>query len=192
MRDLKGELAIYLRGLYANVRAIAQGAITDTFGPSWRGNKWIGESIWIDNTTIQVNSSHQLYVAAGGGTSLTSSNATLSTDVSLPNNSWTDILSLSLVSGTWLVLGVAQVAGPSGSNVFASKIYAGSTIYSANENQINWFQMSLRTVAIITLTSTTTVKLAVIASTSGMTAKVTTPDFTSANVATQLNAVKIA
>lgn len=133
--------------------------------------------------------------SGGGGGSLTSSSTALTGAVTLTSaNTYYDVLSLSLAAGTWLINTYAAT-GLAAGEVYYGKLWDGSTVYaSAQMFVINGAVGTLTFSALVTLGSTTTVKLSV-ASTG--TSKTIEPTIYANNTgatstSTQLIAVKIA
>lgn len=133
--------------------------------------------------------------SGGGGGSLTSSSTALTGAVTLTSaNTYYDVLSLSLAAGTWLINTYAAT-GLAGGEAYYGKLWDGSTVYaSAQLYVLSGAVGSLAFTALVTLGSTTTVKLS--AASSG-TSKTIEPTIYANNTgatdtSTQLIAVKIA
>lgn len=152
---------------------------------------------------VYMKTDHKLYSEDDGGTeaeiggaggSLTSENDTLGGDVTLTNNdTWYNGASLSLAAGTWLVIGVANVRGGSSAYGYVAKLWDGASALYASSEVVGVYSQHLVVVAIITLVGTTTVYLSVATNAgAGGIIDANTQDVATGNVATQINAVKIA
>lgn len=135
-------------------------------------------------------------VPAGSGGTLTSVNATLTAgDVTLTQNTYTDILSVSLVAGTWLVIASTTTFSVSAAQDVSVRISDGSTHYANGAVSLNnsSYEAQVTVAAIIVLGSTTTMKMQGTGTGgSGSKALRATASNTAGNIATQINAVKIA
>jgi len=85
----------------------------------------------------------------------------LTSDVTISTSAWTDIVSLSLGAGTWvLFLGMEWISA-GGNNTVAMKATDGTTDYAAAEHSgvTNGMVTTCLTTPPIVLTSTTTLKM---------------------------------
>lgn len=99
--------------------------------------------------------------AAAGG-SLTTASAELATDVSVPNTGTvTDIVSVSLAAGTWLVIAKVGTFHADASNALACRLTDGTNDYDSCDHSSVGIRgdVACTLFAIITLASTTTIKV---------------------------------
>lgn len=96
-------------------------------------------------------------VSSGGGGALTSQTAQLGSDISLTTLTWTDILTLSLVAGTWLITG-ATVLTNAGAVYCHVRFYDGSASLASLEVTVTGANLHQNATLpwIVTLGSTTT------------------------------------
>ena len=122
-------------------------------------------------------------------------NATLGANVPITDHdTWFDVLSLDIPAGTWHVaynVMLRSTAGYSSPNTFGVKLYSATAVYGETQGGAG-YNLCLAGSATITLTETTTVKIAA----SVFIALQGTPhvdagvdDFPSTNVSTQINAI---
>lgn len=137
--------------------------------------------------------------AAGGGGSLTSSQASLSADVQMPtSNTWYDGPSLSLAAGTWLINTHTTLARTATTALtYFNRVTTGTVHYASSSQyqaSVANHTVSIGLSAVITLASTTTIKIQS-TSNAGATSvlmKAALLANGSGNNATQITAVKIA
>jgi len=137
--------------------------------------------------------------AAGGGGSLTSSEASLATDVQMPtSNTWYDGPSVSLAAGTWLINTHTTLARTATTALTYFNRLTDGTNHHASSSQyqasVANHTVSIGLSAVITLASTTTIKIQS-TSNAGATSvlmKAALLANGSGNNATQITAVKIA
>jgi len=111
--------------------------------------------IWDDGLSLWVPGD----VAAGGAGGRLPVAATLGADVGL-STSYTDVLSLSLGAGTWVVVASLNCHASSSTPEIVAKIWDGSTVYGSGELTISLYDLQLAVVSrVITLTATTTIKV---------------------------------
>jgi hypothetical protein len=114
-------------------------------------------------------------LGGGGGASVATVDATLGADVTMTNaNTAYDGPSASFAAGTWLIM--FQMQFTNGSNTqsreYTCKLWDGSTVYAEAQND-NWaangntYQMQVSGMAIVTLGSTTTLKVTALSIRSG-------------------------
>ena len=136
---------------------------------------------------------------SGGGGSLTSSQASLATDVQMPtSNTWYDGPSLSLGAGTWLINTHTTLARTATTALtYFNRVTTGTVHYASSSQyqaSVANHTVSIGLSAVITLASTTTIKIQS-TSNAGATSvlmKAATLANGSGNNATQITAVKIA
>ncbi|WP_291405388.1 hypothetical protein [Acidaminobacter sp.] len=119
----------------------------------------------------------------------------LSADVSMSSaNNWYDSVSLSLGAGTWLITGqLTALRSTTTARHHGARITDGTTHYSSGEvyqASVSNATVCIPVTAVITLTSTTTIKLQGIASQAG-TIKAATSTNSAGNNATQLHAIRL-
>ena len=144
---------------------------------------------WISSASKWENVDASTVVPA---VSLTHVNATLGADVSIPStNTYVDILSVSLVAGTWVITCQAGTNNNVGA-AYQMKVWNGTTVYgSANQYNPQGYAY-ITTTVVVTLASTTTVKFSMAAtSVSACKVPAATPFNSSGNNAVQINAIKI-
>lgn len=152
-------------------------AITGTTASSW-SNSYVGAS------------------AAPVSASVSSQTAVPGANVAMASaNTYYDATSLSLVAGTYLVMGQIELASVSANNSFTGRIWDGTTKYSEGQIFISlatlYGQIILHT--IITLASTTTIKLSAQSINSSDTMYINPGNGSGASgTATRLTALKIA
>jgi hypothetical protein len=129
---------------------------------------------------------------------LTTASSFLSADVTMTNaDTWYDGPSISLAAGTWVVdTTVTLVKGNlSGTNSVAVRIGTGTTHYVSSEQAWNTRALAVVSFAcsgIITLASTTTIKVQATSQYAGGAIKAATVYSASGNTASNINAVRIA
>ncbi len=134
-------------------------------------------------------------VSTGGVASLTSQQVVLSGNVSCPQNTWTDVLSLSLTAGTWILIGKLYGFSGSGTSDFEGRLHDGTnTLDSGSFSQANLgYDGTIPLLAVVTPASTTTYKIQ--ANTTGAanaTASAALAGHGVGNNSTRLVAVKVA
>jgi hypothetical protein len=135
---------------------------------------------------------------SGGGGTLATDSATLSADVQLPvTGTWYDGPTLSLAAGTWYVSGTVTFnRTATTATQWLARISDGTNHYASSQTyqgSVSGHTDSLSLTAIITLASTTTIRLQG-TTTAGATAclmKASTPASSSGNNATIINAMKV-
>lgn len=164
---------------------------------------WCGAVLLANGaTTIDGNRIYdtRMWRAAGsssGGT-LTSYQDQLGSDVGVANDVWSDVLSRSLSAGTWLISASACVVDGSYTAHFVARISDGSTHYASGQSTTSdpSYAEQISLTAIVTLVSTTTVKLQgtspSVSSPATSKFKAATPNDGSGNNATTMTCVKIA
>lgn len=149
---------------------------------------------WDDTASV-----HKYKDESSGSGSISASNDTLASDVSVTTDStWTDVCSLSLAAGTYILLAVATAkksTGTGGGRITA-RISDGTNHYASTEANLTGSPTEVclpLPPAKVTIASTTTVKLQVATGT-GFDADVLAAINVngSGNNATQLTAIKIA
>jgi hypothetical protein len=141
--------------------------------------------------TVNASSGHLDWeTPAGGGGSLSTASTNLGSDVSVTTASWTNVLSLSLAAGTWLVWAQAHIT-MSTNSPGNCRLVIGSTVYAAAEfTQNNGWRVSPVLVSEpLVLASTTSVTMQVLAA---GTAKANLVDQPTVPKATYMRALKVA
>lgn len=136
------------------------------------------------------------WVALVGTGAPTSANAKLTADVSMTTaNTFYDGPSVSLVAGTWDISATCSFVGRAGGNDnITAKVWDGTTVYSSSEVETTGASGPGATSTprtIITLASTTTLKVSAATLYGGTTMKAATLDNGAGNNATQITAIKI-
>lgn len=161
-------------------------------------------------TANATTTAHGLLPKLGGGTtnflradgtwaappagSLTTASSVLGADVNLTASTWTNIVSVSLAAGTWLIWAPCRLYNATNSAIWDARIWDGTTTYgsqSVETNSTNGRHASLVPVAIVTPASTTTYYLAVY-TTQGSGQVKYLSSATGVSNATQIIAVKVA
>lgn len=97
---------------------------------------------------------------AGGGASISTESAALSSDVNITNaNTYYDGPSLELDEGTWLVFGTVSLGTPPAD--FTAKLWDGTTVFASamSARGVNGFAVSISLAAIVSPTTTTIYKI---------------------------------
>ena len=139
-------------------------------------------------------------LTSGGTASITSVDYTLSGDVTMTNaDQFYDGPSGSFDAGTWLLIWrLAIVAAANLSQAIAAKLWDGSTVYDENEYEFGQLAgvgafMPLSGVAVVTLGSTTTLKVsAVSVRASNVISRDTAFHTASSHTASRLSGIQIA
>lgn len=129
--------------------------------------------------------------AGGGGGSLTTASSSLSSDLNSSAGGWGDVVSVSLVAGTWVVWSTFTGTISSATGV-ESRISDGTTHYASGGMTLrtNTDMVNIALSAVMTLASTTTIKLQYIRQ-STVTVRAALVNSPSGNNATQINALKV-
>ena len=132
--------------------------------------------------------------AAWTALTLTNNQAQLGSDVAMTNaNQFYDGPSLSMAAGIWKVDGYLTTVSTGNAVHYTAKIWDGSTTYSSlgstHRSSGDQFGISLGT--IITLGTTTTIKVSIAADATGSTLKAAAPVNPAGNTASTLTAIKI-
>lgn len=132
----------------------------------------------------------------GGGSSLTSHMDQLGSDVTVASSAWSDLLSRSLGAGTWWVQASACGVDSTFVSHFICRLYDGTTTHVSGQATTSGgtYAAQVAISAIITLASTTTIKLQGSTTTGGTTStfKAATPNVGSGNTATTMICIQIA
>lgn len=130
---------------------------------------------------------------------ITNSNAALASATSItPINTFVDAVTLSLVAGTWLIVAHGIISQGSTTNKITARLWDGTTTFDETENSIQGSAagtMPVSLASIVTLGSTTTVKLSAAVSSVTSTPQwlADPPDNSSAaHKSTQISAIRLA
>jgi hypothetical protein len=129
---------------------------------------------------------------------LGSASTALSADVTMTNaDTWYDGPSVSLSAGTWVIDSMVTIlkANVTGTDALAVRITDGTNHYSSGNQSWNTRLQALTTMScssIVTLGSTTTIKIQAASQYAGCTIKAATTYQASGNTASNINAVRIA
>jgi len=128
----------------------------------------------------------------GGSGSLTTLSTNLTSDLSCPNSTWTNVLSLSLAAGTWMVWAALHAWVISAATV-GVRVWNGTTVYGSAEvtQNTDWRISPHITTEPIVLSSTTTITMQANPS-STVTAKANLYFFSTVPKATYMRALKVA
>ena len=152
--------------------------------------------IVVSNGTLTDNGGGEVALVTGGGSgTLTSYQDQLGSDVTVASSTWSDLLSRSLAAGTWLITASACGSDTTYASHFIARLSDGSTHYASGQSTsaAGAYAVQVALTAIITLGSTTTIKLQGTSPSVGSTSKfkAATPNDSSGNNATTMTCVKI-
>lgn len=135
---------------------------------------------------------------SGSSNSLTPTSATLTSgDITLTQNTYTDVISLSLGPGTWMIWAQANLYSTSGAQDVTARLYDSTNAASISNGSMSMaatgYDETIMLVGQIVLTGTATIKLQATGSGSGGAKALRATQTNSAgNVATQMQALKVA
>lgn len=160
---------------------------TDVVGP---GN--FGDASSVGTSLEDARADHYHGLPAAPSSALSNSNNKRSTNVTMTNaNQYYDGPQLSLIAGTWFVSGNVTIL-PGGVGQFTAKIWDGTLNYASGEQLFDDAVGTIHLSTIITLGSTTTVRLAAAGNIAGGIIRAAAVTNAAGNTASQLSAIKIA
>lgn len=113
----------------------------------------------VDDTVVQPSDWNADHVISDLFTTTTTS---VSVDITVSTSVYTDVLTVSLVAGTWLVYVDLLVQANGGATGVVGKLWDGSTVYESSEHVVGsnlWAEQFQIIARPITLVSTTSIKI---------------------------------